>query len=50
MKKYKYSEITPEQVYKKRRKFIKSVGLCVGSISLSTFPLLSNAYSKIKLI
>ena len=48
MKKYKYSEITPEQIYKKRRKFIKSVGLGIGSISISTFPLLGNAYSKNK--
>ena len=48
MNKYKYSEITPEQIYKKRRKFIKSVGLGIGSISLSTFPLLGNAYSKNK--
>ena len=34
MKKYKYSEITPEQIYNKRRKFIKSIGLSVGSLSL----------------
>jgi len=48
MKKYKYSEITPEVIYNKRRKFIKSVGLGVGSISLSTFPFLDNAYSQNK--
>ena len=48
MKKYKYSEITPEAIYNKRRKFIKSVGLSVGSISLSTFPFLGNAYSQNK--
>ena len=48
MKKYKYSEITPEVIYNKRRKFIKSVGLSVGSISLSTFPFLGNAYSQNK--
>jgi sulfoxide reductase catalytic subunit YedY len=48
MKKYKYSEITPEVIYNKRRKFIKSVGLGVGSISLSTFPFLGNAYSQNK--
>ena len=35
MKKYKYSEITPEQIYNKRRKFIKSIGLGVGSLSLT---------------
>jgi len=49
MKKYKYSEITPEVIYNKRRKFIKSVGLGVGSISLSTFPFFGNAYSQNKI-
>jgi sulfoxide reductase catalytic subunit YedY len=48
MKKYKYSEITPEQIYDKRRKFIKSIGLGVGSISLSTMTFLNNAYSQNK--
>ena len=48
MKKYKYSEITPEQIYNKRRKFIKSIGLSVGSISLSTFPFFGNAHSQNK--
>ena len=48
MKKYKYSEITPEQIYNKRRKFIKSIGLGVGSISLNTFPFFGNAYSQNK--
>jgi len=46
MKKYKHSEITPEKIYNKRRKFIKSIGLGVGSISLSGFPFLNNAYSQ----
>ena len=48
MKKYKYSEITPEQIYNKRRKFIKSIGLSVGSLSLSSIPFLNNAYSQNK--
>ena len=48
MKKYKYSEITPEQIYNKRRKFIKSIGLGVSSISLSSIPFLNNAYSQNK--
>ena len=48
MKKYKYSEITPEQIYNKRRKFIKSIGLGVGSLSLSGIPFLNNAYSQNK--
>ena len=48
MKKYKNSEITPEQIYNKRRKFIKSIGLGVGSLSLSSIPFLNNAYSQNK--
>ena len=48
MKKYKYSEITPEQIYDKRRKFIKSIGLGVGSLSLSSIPFLNKAYSQNK--
>ena len=48
MKKYKYWEITSEVIYNKRRKFIKSVGLSVGSISLSTFPFFGNAHSQNK--
>ena len=45
MKKYKYSEITPEKVYNKRRKFIKSVGLGLGSLTLGSMSLLNNAHS-----
>ena len=48
MKKYKNSEITPEQIYNKRRKFIKSIGLSVGSLSLSSIPFLNNAHSQNK--
>ena len=48
MKKYKNSEITPEQIYNKRRKFIKSIGLGVGSLSLSSIPFLNNAHSQNK--
>ena len=48
MKKYKESEITPEKIYKKRRKFIKSIGLSVGSVSLTSIPFLNNAYSQNK--
>ena len=48
MKKYKHSEITPELIYNKRRKFIKSIGLGVGSISLSSIPFLNTAYSQNK--
>ena len=45
MKNYKYSEITPEKVYNKRREFIKSVGLGLGSLTLSSMSLSSNAHS-----
>ena len=48
MKKYKHSEITTEQIYNKRRKFIKSIGLGVGSISLNSFPFFNSAYSQNK--
>jgi len=45
MKNYKYSEITPEKVYNKRRQFIKSVGLGLGSLTLGSMSLLNNAHS-----
>ena len=45
MKNYKYSEITPEKVYNNRRKFIKSVGLGLGSLTLGSMSLLNNAHS-----
>ena len=45
MKNYKYSEITQEKVYNKRRKFIKSVGLGIGSLTLGSMSLLNNAHS-----
>ena len=35
MKKIKYSEITPENIYKNRRNFIKKFGLAAGSVFLS---------------
>jgi len=34
MKKIKYSEITPENIYKNRRNFIKNLGLAAGSMFL----------------
>ena len=40
MKKINYSEITPEKIYVKRRKFIKSLGY-----GLSSMPLISNAFA-----
>jgi len=45
MKNYKYSEITPQKVYNKRRKFIKSIGLGLGSLTLGSMSLLNNAHS-----
>ena len=36
MKKFKYSEITPEKIYNKRRNFIKTLGLGIGSYALTT--------------
>ena len=32
MKRFKYSEITPEKIYKNRRSFIKNLGLAAGSM------------------
>ena len=45
MKNYKYSEITPEKIFNKRRKFIKSFGLGLGTLTLSSMSLLNNAHS-----
>ena len=47
MKKFKYSEITPEKIYKKRRSFVKSLGFGFGSLTLSTFPLINNSFANI---
>jgi sulfoxide reductase catalytic subunit YedY len=49
MKKFKYSEITPEKVYNKRREFVKSLGLGLGSLTLSTLPGLNQSYANIDL-
>ena len=35
MKKIKYSEITPENIYKNRRNFIKNLGIAAGSMFLN---------------
>ena len=35
MKKFKYSEITPENIYKNRRKFVKNMGLAAGSMFMA---------------
>ena len=45
MKKIKYSEVTPEKIYNNRRSFVKSLGLGVSSIAMTTLPLINNAKS-----
>ena len=37
MKKYRYSEITPEKIYENRRKFIKTLSIGFGSIFFSNY-------------
>ena len=46
MKKIKHSEITPENIYKKRRSFVKKLGFGASALAVSSFPLISNASSK----
>ena len=41
MKKFKYSEVTPENIYKKRRSFVKSLGFGLGSLSISSLSLIN---------
>ena len=41
MKKYKYSEITPEKIYNRRRSFIKSMGYSIGALTLNSVPLIN---------
>ena len=45
MKKIKYSEVTPEKIYNNRRSFIKSLGLSVSSIAMTTLPLINDVKS-----
>jgi sulfoxide reductase catalytic subunit YedY len=45
MKNYRYSEITPEKIYNKRRDFFKSFGLGLGSLTLGSMSLLNNAHA-----
>ena len=45
MKKIKYSEVTPEKIYRHRRSFIKSISLSAGSVALTSIPLINNARS-----
>ena len=43
MIKFKNSEITPENIYKKRRSFIKSIGLGASTLAMSTIPLVNKS-------
>ena len=45
MKKIKFSEVTPEKIYRHRRSFIKSIGLSAGSVALTSIPFINNARS-----
>ena len=47
MKKIKYSQITPENIYKNRRKFVKNLGLAAGSMFL-TQNLINPVYANTK--
>ena len=41
MKKIRYSEITPENIYNKRRTFVKTLGYGLGALTLNSVPLIS---------
>ena len=43
MKKIKYSDITPEKIYKNRRSFIKSIGFGASSLAITSIPFMNNA-------
>ena len=43
MIKFKNSEITPENIYKNRRSFIKSIGLGASSLAISTIPFVNKS-------
>jgi len=45
MKNYRYSDITPEKIFNKRRDFVKSFGLGLGSLTLGSMSLLNNAHA-----
>ena len=43
MIKFKNSEITPENIYKKRRSFIKSIGLSASTLAMSAIPFVNKS-------
>ena len=46
MKKFKYSEITPEKIYNNRRKFLKNLGYGIGGIAFVNSALANTDLSK----
>ena len=46
MKKFKYSEITPEKIYNNRRKFLKNLGYGIGGIAITNSALANTDLSK----
>ena len=46
MKKFKYSEITPEKIYNNRRTFLKNLGYGIGGIALANSALANTDLSK----
>ena len=43
MKIINYSEITPENIYKNRRSFIKKIGFGASTLAISTIPFLNKS-------
>ena len=43
MIKFKNSEITPENIYKKRRSFIKSIGFSASTLAMSAIPFVNKS-------
>ena len=41
MKKFKHSEITPENIYYKRRSFMRSIGYGLSALTLNSVPLIN---------
>ena len=46
MKRFKYSEITPEKIYNNRRKFLKNLGYGIGGIAFANSALANTDLSK----
>ena len=48
--KIKSSEITPENIYKNRRKFLKNVGFITGTALLSQNTIITMSLAQVKII